>query len=126
MMLFWIELSVTLLSNLADFATEMEFGREKPEHANAPIANCSCYFSSALNWQWSLTQSERLTGLSLVMVWKRNIDLWLRVWPEGIQQTFRQIQRFWDITVNVTVTSTLFLPLYFHLDVCRLDSVMCL
>jgi len=28
--------SVALLRNLADFATEIHFGREKPEQANAP------------------------------------------------------------------------------------------
>jgi len=29
--------SVALLNSSADFVTEMNFGREKPEHANAPI-----------------------------------------------------------------------------------------
>ena len=28
--------SVAVLCNSADFATEIHFGREKPEHANAP------------------------------------------------------------------------------------------
>jgi len=34
---FGSRLSVTILRNLADFATDIYFGREKPELANAPI-----------------------------------------------------------------------------------------
>jgi len=30
-------LSVALLTSLADFATEIHFGREKAEHVNAPV-----------------------------------------------------------------------------------------
>jgi len=36
-MFFGSRFSVTLLRNLADFTTEIYFGCEKPEHANAPI-----------------------------------------------------------------------------------------
>ena len=35
-MLFGSRFSVALLRNLADLVTEIHFGREKPEHANAP------------------------------------------------------------------------------------------
>jgi len=35
-MLFGSRFSGALLCNLADFATEIHFGREKPEHVNAP------------------------------------------------------------------------------------------
>jgi len=34
---FGSRFSVALLHNLTDFATEIHFGQEKPEHANAPI-----------------------------------------------------------------------------------------
>jgi len=34
---FGSRFSVTLLSSLTDFVTEIHFGREKPEYANAPI-----------------------------------------------------------------------------------------
>jgi len=48
-MLFGPRFSVTLLRNLADFATELHFGREKPEHANAPIP---FHFWRHENWNW--------------------------------------------------------------------------
>ena len=35
-MLFGSRFSVALLRNLADFATDIHFGREKAEYANAP------------------------------------------------------------------------------------------
>jgi len=36
-MLCWIALFGRVLRDLADFVTEIHFGREKTEHANAPI-----------------------------------------------------------------------------------------
>lgn len=39
---FWIALFGALLS-IIDYATEIEFSREKAEHANAPIESCIRY-----------------------------------------------------------------------------------
>ena len=35
-MFFGSRFSVALLRNLADFTTEIQLGRKKPEHANVP------------------------------------------------------------------------------------------
>jgi len=36
-MFFGSRFSIALLRNVGDFATEIHFGREKPEHVNAPV-----------------------------------------------------------------------------------------
>ena len=59
--LFGSRFSVALLSSLADFATEIHLGHEKPEHANAAII-------SLQEWWETVTGGDQCVFLGLHIV----------------------------------------------------------
>jgi len=54
-MLFGSPFSVALLHNLADFVSQIHYGREKPEHANAP----DNMLSYSIRWEERLALKDR-------------------------------------------------------------------
>ena len=53
---------VALLRNLADFATEIHFGREKPKHANAPNMITVVHETETFNGYVTINKGAVLLG----------------------------------------------------------------
>ena len=93
---FGLRFSVASLGNLADFATEIHFGREKPEHANAPIyiLFISCrqrkisYLSNLTQWRYSHTYTH--TGCEDVWLHPHKWEprLWTLLGDHSHQHTY--------------------------------------